>query len=216
MKTVKADSPLVQLVPSELCLKCDICCRFPEADTPLAPYFTAEEVKNALVTGLPLDFFPTFRPVDRSVQRPDGSVDPKTGPDGKSGRIRLIPFPEAVESPGHNGGCLCPAFDPLSHKCSIYEGRPFDCQIYPFVLMKKDDHVTVGIDTKCPYIQEVSNSPAIRKYGEELIQILESPRIQSMLQKNQELIGPFQEDVILLKLLVRPLDRSNARPEGAS
>jgi hypothetical protein len=61
--------------------------------------------------------------------------------------------------------------------------------------------VAVGIDTKCPYIQEASNSPAIRKYGEGLIQILESPRIQSMLQKNQELIGPFQDDVIVFKFL---------------
>ncbi|MBI3605158.1 MAG: YkgJ family cysteine cluster protein [Nitrospirae bacterium] len=179
MKTVRADPPLLQLVPSELCLKCDICCRFPEADTPLAPYFTPAEVKNAVVAGLPPEFFNGER----------------------SGRIRLIPFPDEIESPGHQGGCLCPAFDPLTHKCSIYEVRPFDCQIYPFVLMKKNESVAVGIDTKCPYIQEASNSPAIRKYGEGLIQILESPRIQSMLKKNQELIGPFQEDVIVLKVL---------------
>ncbi len=37
--------PMVpQLVPSKTCLTCEVCCRFPEADIFLRPYFTAEEI----------------------------------------------------------------------------------------------------------------------------------------------------------------------------
>ncbi len=194
---------LSQLVPSELCLKCDICCRFPDSDSFLAPFFTEEEVQKASRNGLSLDFF--------------------TGE--KSGKIGLIPFPDEIESPGHNGGCQCPCFDPVSHQCSIYEARPFDCQIYPFVLMRLDrqalpsatpgfggmeseagrplnvnqpNEVVLGMDTKCPFIRDRLNSPEIQAFSSELAQRLESPTCQTLLLKNPDLIGPFQEDVVVL------------------
>ncbi|HZR45776.1 MAG TPA: hypothetical protein VFA47_03655, partial [Candidatus Manganitrophaceae bacterium] len=37
-------SPLKQIVPSSLCFTCDVCCRFPEETSFLAPFFTEEEI----------------------------------------------------------------------------------------------------------------------------------------------------------------------------
>ena len=196
---------LTQIIPSELCLKCDICCRFPEQESFLAPFFTEEEIQKASLYGLSIEFF-------------KGE---------KSGKIGLIPFPDHVESPGHNGGCQCPCFDPVSHQCSIYEARPFDCQIYPFVLMRLDHQalpvgepgfggsgseasgplninrqheVVLGMDTKCPFIRDRVNSPEIYAFSSELALRLESS-YQTLLLKNRGLIGPFQEDVIVLHSL---------------
>jgi Fe-S-cluster containining protein len=166
------------IVPSELCLKCEICCRFPDPDSPLAPFFTEEEVKSALASGLPPDSF---------------NGEP-------SGRICLIPFPEEVESPGHNGGSVCPSFDPLTQRCGIYEVRPFDCQLFPFALMKDGTGASavLGIDTKCPFIQDPRNRPVIESFSRKLNELLKSAPYQEMFRKFPELIGPFQEDVTIL------------------
>lgn len=37
---------LKQIVPSSLCLTCDVCCRFPEETSFLAPFFTREEIER--------------------------------------------------------------------------------------------------------------------------------------------------------------------------
>src|SRR5256885_9199863 len=41
-----------QIVPSRVCFTCDVCCRFPERDSPLRPYFTREEIQAAIARGI--------------------------------------------------------------------------------------------------------------------------------------------------------------------
>src|SRR5438445_13763388 len=40
-----------QIVPSRVCYTCDVCCRFPERDSPLRLYFTREEMQAAITRG---------------------------------------------------------------------------------------------------------------------------------------------------------------------
>src|SRR5438552_17829083 len=47
-----------QIVPSRVCFICDVCCRFPERDSPLRPYFTREEIQAAIARGIPPDALP--------------------------------------------------------------------------------------------------------------------------------------------------------------
>src|SRR2546428_4230363 len=47
-----------QIVPSRVCFTCDVCCRFPERDSPLRPYFTREEIQAAIARGISPDAFP--------------------------------------------------------------------------------------------------------------------------------------------------------------
>ncbi len=37
-------TPLPQIVPRQICFRCDVCCRFPEPDSFLRPYFTADRM----------------------------------------------------------------------------------------------------------------------------------------------------------------------------
>ncbi len=39
--------PLKQIVPQALCLSCEVCCRFPEETSVLAPFFMAHEIVQA-------------------------------------------------------------------------------------------------------------------------------------------------------------------------
>ena len=51
-------TPLPQLVPSRVCLSCDVCCRFPERDSFLRPYFTSDEIRRAIARGIDPVLFP--------------------------------------------------------------------------------------------------------------------------------------------------------------
>ncbi|MBM4125452.1 MAG: DUF2156 domain-containing protein, partial [Nitrospira sp.] len=181
---------LNQFVPSRVCLTCDVCCRFPEEDSFLRPYFTAEEIGRAMAAGL----------------------DPSQFPDHSGCQVRVVPNPAGE-------GYLCPAFDPATAHCRIYEGRPLDCQIYPLALMWSDDRreVLLGWDSKCPFLRgegpvsrepleggpEARESGDIRVYAEQVAHRLESEEMLALLAAHSRFIGPFQEDVVVLRALPR-------------
>jgi len=160
---------LKQIVPSALCLTCDVCCRFPEETSFLAPFFMREEMARLDSAAAPL------------FSSPHGS------------RIKLI---------HHGDGCICPYFDPVTQYCGIYADRPLDCRLYPFALMR-DAHGTVvlGLDTKCPYVQAHAQDRQMVRDTDDVAQFLESETIAARIVSHPALIGPFQDDVIVLRRL---------------
>ena len=102
-----ARTTLYQIIPSEDCFSCDVCCRFLAADSPLAPIFTETEKAKAVAHGADPD----------TVSHPQA--------DGTSTQIQLKP---------HDDFYICPFFDPETSHCTIYPIRPLDCQLYPFAL----------------------------------------------------------------------------------
>ncbi len=164
---------LPQLVPDSVCFRCDVCCRFPEADSFLRPYFTRQEIADAVTHGVPESCFPN-----------------------KSGsQVNLV-----RSSVGE--GYLCPAFDSTSGRCGIYDVRPVDCRLYPLALMwdASGEEVLLGWDTKCPFMRE--EIPAtIRVYADHVASLLVSGSLADTIAANPSLIGRFQDDVIALKSL---------------
>ena len=173
---------LPQCVPSGVCLACDVCCRFPEEDSVLRPYFTLEEIEQASIQGIESSYFPDL----------EGS------------QIRVVPNPAGE-------GYLCPAFDPETFHCRIYAHRPLDCQIYPFTLMWNADHTAVilGWDRKCPFMMNDATSPhdvetllpGMKQYVSTIEKLLESDRVVDIVMKNRRLITGFQDDVVTLGTL---------------
>ncbi len=196
---------LPQLVPSHACFRCDVCCRFPESDSFLRPYFTGEETRRAIDAGLDSSFFPD----------PDG------------GQIELTPNQ-------HGEGYLCPAFDPGTAHCRIYAVRPLDCQIYPLALMWNQDRsqVVLGWDQKCPFLAggagdsgahqqatgrephdagspamqsgratPLSPSPSLVEYAESIAERVEGEDTLKSIIANPRVIGPYQDDVVILRRL---------------
>jgi len=188
--------PGPQVVPSSVCVRCDVCCRFPEQDSFLRPYFTDHEIHQAVTHG----------------------VTPSSFPDHRGSQIEVVPHPT-------DEGFLCPAFDPTTHHCRIYEVRPLDCQLYPFALMWNAQHVRVvlGWDTLCPFLLEqagednalmgaASQLPtralpkAFLEQAHKVATYLESDDVLSALAVHPRLVTPFQPDVVVLQ----PLDRLTA------
>ncbi|TRZ99852.1 MAG: YkgJ family cysteine cluster protein [Nitrospiraceae bacterium] len=190
METPKSrELPVVveQLVPSRVCFACDVCCRFPEQDSALRPYFTREEIQSAIARG----------------------VSPDAFPDQAGSKIAVVPHGEE--------GYRCPAFDPQTGHCGIYEDRPLDCRLYPVAVMwdQACSAVVMGWDSKCPFIRDNLDSPESQAYVERTSAILESQESVKVFVSNKQLIGSFQDDVIVLKrldCLTRTLHSSTLPP----
>jgi len=159
-----------QIVPSKVCVACDVCCRFPEQDSALRPYFTKEEIRAAVAHGISPDAFP----------------------DHAGSKVAVVPNGEE--------GYRCPAFDPQTGHCGIYEARPLDCRLYPVAVMWDHAHsaVVMGWDSKCPFIRDNLDSPESRAYIERTSAFLESKELVKVFVSNSQLIGAFQDDVIVL------------------
>lgn len=168
-----------QFVTSSACFRCDVCCRFPEADSFLRPYFTRQEIAAAVVYGVAAASFP----------------------DASGSQIILVPNPSGE-------GYLCPAFDPATGRCGIYEARPLDCRLYPLALMWDADQnaVLLGWDTKCPFMREAVPD-AIAAHAEQVAGLLATEAMVETIVANPRLIGRFQKDVVILQ----PLPRLTAR-----
>ena len=155
-----ASGALLQIVPSATCLHCDVCCRFPDRDSFLRPFFTADEIAAALKAGLAPDLF----------SNPGGT------------QIGV------VQNPGGDG-YVCPAFDTATSQCRIYDVRPLDCRLYPFALMwdAAHTHVMLGWDTKCPYMRDMP-SPLIEQAVDDIAQWIEQDARMATLARFPTLI----------------------------
>ncbi len=164
---------LPQIVPSAACLRCDVCCRFPDPDSPLRPYFTSREIDEAVAGGIDRRWFPS----------PSG------------GQISLVPDEEAE-------GYHCPAFDARTNGCRIYERRPLDCRLYPLALMWNQEHdeVLLGWDAKCPFMRERVPGE-IAEHAERVVSLLTQPDLLDTVARHPRLIGRFQDDVVRLRSL---------------
>ncbi len=167
--------PLKQIVPSKVCLSCDVCCRFLEHDSPLAPIFTDAEMERVVANEVDVNL---FRPTS----------------DGQSAQIQLIP---------HGDMYICPCFNPETSECTIYTIRPLDCQIYPFVMMYDQDHaqVVLGVDMICPFAETEIQIEATQGYVDHMANYLESDSVVEIIAANWFLISAYQETVVIVRTL---------------
>ena len=166
---------LKQIVPSKTCLSCDVCCRFPDRDSFLAPIFTDFEIQRVINNG-----------ADRNLFQPTA--------DGRSARVKLQSYGEIY---------VCPFFDPNSSECQIYTNRPLDCRIYPFALMYNEDEteIVLGVDTICPFAEAELETESFQQYVNYIVAYVESELTDRVIIENSALIGPYQETVIIVAVL---------------
>ena len=185
METPNLARPILsQIIPSEVCFSCDVCCRFLAADSPLAPIFTETEKKKVIEQG-----------ADPTLFRPQA--------DGASAQIQLK---------HHNDFYICPFFDPETSHCTIYPIRPLDCQLYPFALMFSKDRreVVLGVDTLCPFGEDHFETEAFQRHIRDVIAYVESTEITAQIRANWSLIGDYQDTVKIVHTLTQLTDATSA------
>ena len=177
-------SKLYQIIPSEVCFSCDVCCRFLEVDSPLAPIFTETEKARVVAAG-----------ADPALFRPQA--------DGKSAQIHLKPYKDFY---------LCPFFEPETSRCSIYPAHPLDCQLYPFAIMfsENGNEIVLGVDTLCPYGEEHFETETFQQHIRDVIDYVESETGAKQISANWSLIGDYQDTVIIVHTLTQIRNATSA------
>ena len=110
---------------------------------------------------------------------------------------RIQPVPDPKQE-----GFVCPFLNIEDNKCKIYEFRPFECQLYPFLISVRDKKVLLTIDLNCPYAQENLNSREFKDYTEYLTAFINSAPQKRILKNNPQIVQAYKEvlDVIELKI----------------
>ena len=142
------DSLGLPQLPGLECLSCDVCCRFNDPATDMAPAFSPDERERVLAAGLARGAF--------------------SGAESAVGE-RLWLTVDAT-------GARCPAFDRAANGCRVYGSRPLDCRLYPLVLMYDEDgsNVLLGADLACPVVEAMANTPELRAFVERTAALIET------------------------------------------
>ncbi|MDP3732425.1 MAG: YkgJ family cysteine cluster protein [Candidatus Omnitrophota bacterium] len=161
-----------QVIPQEVCLKCQGCCRFKKMDSAWSPCLLDEEIQDLL---------------DRKI--PSAAI---------SSAKKLLPVPDP-----QGEGFVCPFLGLKDNKCKIYEFRPFECQLYPFLINLRGGKVILTLDLNCPYVKEHLKDGEFKKYTDYLIAFLNSSAQLQILKDNPQIIQAYEEvlEIIELELL---------------
>lgn len=108
-------------------------------------------------------------------------------------KIQPVPDPKGE-------GFLCAFLEAQSNKCKIYNLRPFECQLYPFLINLRNKKVVLTVDLNCPYIKEAINKKEFKEYAEYLAAYLNSKEQLEMLMDNPQIIQAYEDVTDLIEL----------------
>jgi Fe-S-cluster containining protein len=108
---------------------------------------------------------------------------------------KLMPIPNP-----QGQGYICPLFDVQDNKCKIYEFRPLECQLYPFLISLRNKKVLLSVDLNCPYIKEKINTKEFKEYTDYLTNFLNSPKQLELFKDNPHIIRAYEEVLDVIEL----------------
>ena len=99
-------------------------------------------------------------------------------------------------------GFVCAFFESADNKCRIYNMRPFECQLYPFLLNMRNKKVMLTVDLNCPYVSENMDKKEFKEYVDYLTAYLNTPEQLEILIDNPQIIQAYEDvsDVVEIKL----------------
>jgi len=165
-----------RFVPSDACLSCTGCCRFAEARSTWGPFFLFDEIQHLTEENLVPSCL--FTHADAVL--------------GRGAWINLVKG---------DGQYLCPCLDADRHTCRIYPDRPFDCRLYPFLLVRTKDGVVLAVDEKCPHVQKEGTSAAFIGHAAYLSGLFSSPQGVAFLGAHPDIIQDYPSDYRVLHAL---------------
>lgn len=108
-------------------------------------------------------------------------------------KIRLLSNPK-------QGNFICACFDIRDNKCKVYAFRPFECQLYPFLINRKAEDIFLAVDLRCPFIKENLKGQSFKDYSQYLTNFLNSPGQLNILQNNPQIVQAYTEVITLSEL----------------
>lgn len=163
-----------QIVHHEQCKRCGECCRFREDRQDFAPIFTVEELDAIRHVREDLPEFMPFKATDNIFQ------------------IRL----KKAEKPTPYYPYVCPFLDEEAYRCTIYDVRPFDCRVWPFIVLrvKETGEVLLAHFTESACLALAEAQPKdFSAYEAYMEQMVSSEAFLAFLRKYPQLIWEHED-----------------------
>ncbi len=80
------------------------------------------------------------------------------------------------------GVWLCDHLDARTNHCQVYPWRPFECVLYPFLLIKNRNGIAVAVHLACPYVQGKKDLSCFQDAFAQVQRFLEQKEVQDFLR----------------------------------
>jgi hypothetical protein len=97
---------------------------------------------------------------------------------------------------------ICSLFNTEENKCKIYNFRPLECQLYPFVINRKNDKIFLSLDSQCSPAAGKQETRELKEYAQYLAGLLNSPRYAEILKNNFQIIQTYPDVLDLCALQI--------------
>lgn len=101
---------------------------------------------------------------------------------------------------------LCGFLQPADNTCRIYDRRPFECRLYPFLLNRSEGRVFLAVDYNCPFADEHRQHAAIREHAAYLMSWFRSPEGERFVRDNLRLAQGYVGVDNLYEICPVPID----------
>jgi len=108
-------------------------------------------------------------------------------------KIRLEPNSE-------EGNFVCYFLSLQDNQCKIYPFRPFECQLYPFLINRHEGKVFLAVDVKCPFVRDNSESELFKKHAQYLTRLFNNPHLLNSLKNNPRIIQGYAGAINLTEI----------------
>ncbi|MCX7926637.1 MAG: YkgJ family cysteine cluster protein [Candidatus Omnitrophica bacterium] len=85
----------------------------------------------------------------------------------------------------------CEFLDTTTNQCRIYKQRPFDCQLYPFVLLGKDNKVFLAVDPQCLFVQQFGGRLEFEAFSRQLLHYLNTRLLKEIIRRNPQVVQDY-------------------------
>lgn len=97
---------------------------------------------------------------------------------------------------------FCSFFNLQDNKCKIYALRPFECQLYPFLINRKGKKVFLALDLHCPFVEKKLKTQEFKEYVLYLTDFLNDSPQAEILKNNPQIIQDYSEALDLEELKI--------------
>jgi len=108
-------------------------------------------------------------------------------------KIRLEPNPE-------EDNFICHFLNIQDNQCNIYSLRPFECQLYPFLISRHEGMVFLAVDVKCPFVRDNLESGIFKKHTQYLTHLFNNPPWLNSLKSNPQIIQAYAGAINLTEI----------------
>lgn len=186
-----------QIVHHEQCQRCRECCRFRANRQDFAPIFTADELAAIRQTADTMPEFVPFKNSDNIFQI----------------RLQAAKYPDPVYP------YVCPFLDEDKYACTIYDTRPFDCRVWPFIVLKLTDTGEVRLahftGDACLALEEASMED-FGEYEAYMIRLVTSADFLEFLRQHPELIWEHHDQGKYVTIPSKDITRLLAEVSGVA